>query len=464
MRIDDSVPWALQKCRVYTPAALASALVASVGDDGKPLWLEPSMGEGAFVNALLRYGVPAERILGVDLNCDARTNWTGVRTLAGTDFLAWAQLSCTERFGRIIGNPPYVALSDLPPDLRLIAGQLRWADGDSIPSTSNYWYAFLCASLMLLAPGGTLAFVLPAGYEYCNYAQSLRDRLPQLFTCVEVHRCLRPLFDGVRDGAVVLIARAYLHGPGQTHRIEYPDAAALIRGLEQPRRTLEESPPAPAGRALPGVTLRDVMDIRLGGVTGAANFFLLTEYDRCKYGLSDKCVVPVLSRSRHLVASEITRHAWARLRNSGERVWLFRPTDDSLVERSTQDYLKLGDGLRGKYKLRQRHPWYLTPLPEGRDVFISGTSRTGPWACINRMPELHATNTLYVGTFKQTRLSLDEKASWALSLLVGLDDCGRGRKYADGLLKFEPGDLYATSVSIPQRTGGALKIYALSLS
>ena len=61
--------------------------------------------------------------------------------------------------------------------------------------------AFLTASLNLVRPGGCLGFVLPASWDFADYAASIRDEVFKSFERVEVYRCKRPLFDSVQEGA-----------------------------------------------------------------------------------------------------------------------------------------------------------------------------------------------------------------------------------------------------------------------
>jgi hypothetical protein len=89
-----------------------------------------------------------------------------------------------------------------------------------------------------------------------------------------------------------------------------------------------------------------------------------------------------------------------------------------------------------------RKPWYRTSLPTSPDAFISGMCRHGPWLCINELPQLNATNTLYIVRFKD--VNENEKFGYALGFLTSnvQQQLRRvGRHYADGLIKYEPSSL-----------------------
>ena len=347
----------------------------------------------------------------------------------------------------------------------------------TMPRRANYWYAFLCASLHLLANGGNLCFVLPSAWDYADYARPVRRFLPKLFRVFHIHRCEKPLFDSVLDGCLVIVGRGFREDPQMNLRFSYDSADDLLKGLEANVPTFDGAAAVssrldePRGRVSRRGQrlLGDLIDIRLGGVTGDARYFLLNESQRERIGLPTECLVPVLSRARHLVASEMTKSLWQRLRDAEERVWLFCPSDEHLVHPAVRRYLELkeeeGGCCRSRYKIESRDPWYRIRLPKSVDGFLSGMTQVGPWLCFSRMLGLSATNTLYTFRFREA-LSREEKFAWALALLktqrAGMSGL-LARKYADGLVKYEPGDLYKIPLELPEKIEDPARIYRQSI-
>ncbi|HEY3383761.1 MAG TPA: hypothetical protein VGK32_18515 [Vicinamibacterales bacterium] len=211
--------------------------------------------------------------------------------------------------------------------------------------------------------------------------------------------------------------------------------------------------------------VRDVMTIRLGAVTGDASYFLLTENEREAREIPKGALVPVVCRAHHLTSGKVSEEDWNLLRDAGEKAWLFRPTTSDSHLPAVKAYLGLrrnnGGCNRSAYKVRSREPWYQTPMPDVVDAFISGMSSWGPWLVFREMPGLSATNTLYVVRFAGA-FSMDERAAWAMWLLT--TDARRllaerGRRYADGLVKFEPGDVANMPIRRPSQTHGAYAAY-----
>jgi adenine-specific DNA-methyltransferase len=478
LRNQSVVPFDIPRsCVVYTPAPLATAIVRALGDSRTAQWLEPSVGEGVFLESLSAVGVSKKRIRALDLDVNSGSSDALGRTLRGRDFFKWSRTT-RERFSRIVANPPYLAINRLPVEIQTAALSIPMPGDGRVPLGSNCWLAFLCASLRLLRPGGSLGFLLPAAWQYSDYAASLRRVLPTLFKRVEVHRSQQPLFTNVQEGSIVLLCREFvggnaLEGPLGFQQFEHASGDDLIAAIQKPKRSLanrkRRNPVGQLkprlGNAITRLTLRDVMEIRLGGVTGDASFFLLTEQERKALDLPVAALRRAISRAHHLKGGAITKSRWDALKLAGERVWLFHPTVTQSRKGSVCSYLRkrLKDGGCNKdaFKVRCRDPWYQTPLPTCVDGFMSGMSTWGPWVVFREMPSLTATNTLYVIRFL-TAKTIDEKAAWAMWLLSTKAQRrlrAIGRRYADGLLKFEPGDIGRLVVDRPIKTSGAYRKY-----
>jgi len=442
---------------------MAAALEITAADT----CLEPCVGSGALLRALARKGVPPSGIRGVDLDRRPSPSDRHARVLRGVDFLSWSQ-STSERFSKIIANPPYLALNRLPVSLRRRALEVRDPFSDrTVRLRGNCWHAFLCASLGLLKPRGSLCFLLPASWDFSDYAAALRKGLGSKFEDLEVHRSRAPLFDCVQDGSVVLVARGYLSAPRRQVRFEHATAADLICAAAGKRDRVEPRQPQRAGHcmATPTASLGDLVDIRIGAVTGDARYFLLTDSERREHHIPTSACKRMLTHAGHLVGSAITRERWDTLRQSDERVWLFRPSATSARGGPVKRYLALplkeGGCDRARFKVRTRRPWYRTPLPMAANAFVSGMSRSGPWLSLSAMPGLSASNTLYVIRFRYAD-SADARAAIALGLLTTGARVAlalAGRRYADGLLKFEPRDLRGIPIPTTTHVAGANDVY-----
>lgn len=265
------------------------------------------MGPGAFIACLRNKGVRKERIVGIDIDPNTGAEDGSATTVRGIDFFEWCA-STTQRFNRIVANPPYVAIRKLHPTLQQSVTAFGASDDESFALRSNYWCAFLSACLRVLANHGSLAFVLPAAWDYALYASDVRRAIHQQFQFVEVHRSSEPLFPEVREGCVVLVAKGYHQDPARSVRIDHNNAHALITALLR-------GDGKPANRHAPTddpslTPFSDLYAVKIGCVTGDAKYFLLRESDRIRLGLPRESLSPVLSKARHLASAYMTTKGW----------------------------------------------------------------------------------------------------------------------------------------------------------
>lgn len=443
-------------CKVPTPEDLAAAMVRALGDKADASWLEPSHGTGVFLQALSQIGVPKNRLLAIDLDPVSSPADELAQTLRRTDFLKWAQ-TAKLRFDRIIGNPPYVSIKRLPKSLSRTAARVNDFEGNPIGSGANVWYAFVISSIRLLSEDGSLAFVLPSASEFAHYATEVRGALKSSFASLEIYRCKKSLFDNVQEGTVVAIARGYKRQPFVYRRREFENRTSLIAALLNNKKLRGKPCPANCNSVSSGVTtLASIAKIRLGGVTGDAGYFLMNEERRKTLGLPIQSMKPVVTKAKQLKSAAISRAQWNELKESGERVWLFRPREGDRFGKEVREYLELESDFGGcnkeAFKISVRDPWYTVPLPEKPHGFISGMAKAGPWISFNEMKGLNATNTLYVVTFFDQYL--EDRYKWALAMFTSISQQQIrriGRRYADGLIKYEPG-LLAKIVLPPMKS------------
>jgi hypothetical protein len=462
------LPSTIESCKVCTPTDLANAIVErliggneSLAENGE--WIDPCVGTGALVRAVHESGVSVDRIFGVDLDEQPDSHEVPGRIEWEVDFFSWAK-SSSQTFDCLVANPPFVQLSKVPAHLKKRALSFTGPNGGDLSRRGNYWCSFLGAGLELLSRGGSLAFILPASWDYADYAAPFRDSLQNKFGNFEIHRCDEPLFSIVDDGCVVIIGEGYGSHSDESLRHEYESPEALISSISQggsisgkdhTHISVEPSEDVtPKGDSF--IRLGDIMGIRLGGVTGDAKFFLLTDAERRELSLPKESCVPALTRSDHLKGGIIDKSCWENLCSEGERVWLFRPPQDLAEENdAVQAYLQRPEeegGCRKGYKVRNRRPWYRTPLPSPVHGFLSGTAEPGPWIAVNQMSSLTATNTLYVVNFSED-IQAEHRHSWAISLLTTdvrsqLEQFSR--RYPQGLSKYEPGDIMDLRIPVPK--------------
>lgn len=458
-------------CKVYTPADLAEAMVTGLGCRSDDSWLDPCCGDGVFCRAVRRVGGSNTDITAIDLDQGAAAKACGTHIVAGVDFLKWSR-ETNRRFSKVILNPPYVALRRLSSALHRSALCCANLSGERVTGKSNYWYVFMLQSIHLVEQGGSIAAVLPAAWDFADYARPLRAGIGSLFASVEVHRCGEPLFESVQEGSVVVVARGKGAVAAGQHRFEYDRRDDLITGVKAPSRSPAASTRLGGrqGRAAATRAFRDVFTIRIGAVCGDSRYFVLSEEQRVALRLPKRCVRPLLSKAMHAASSEVTKSTWKKLLATGERVWLFHPQTGKGSKGPVRSYLLRredeGGCRRDAYKVRCRKPWYRVVLPPKADGFLSGMAARRPHIAWNQMRSLTATNTLYLIRCR-TAAVRKNRFAWGLAMLttpVRNQLASKARVYADGLSKLEPGDFASLQLPIPPKAKGARSLYRKAIA
>ncbi|MDQ3485137.1 MAG: SAM-dependent methyltransferase, partial [Actinomycetota bacterium] len=313
------------------------------------------------------------------------------------------------------------------------------------------------------------AMVLPAELLTVGYAEPVRAWLRRRFERVNLVMFERLQFEDATEKVVLLLAEG--SGGCESFSLYHVDTAEDLADLGAYEHW-NVTPPAegkwtdllvpPRYRSLSRrVTEEHFQPLasygtsELGIVTGANNFFTLSEVTRKEYGLSEELgqVVRVSPPgTKHLRGLTFSRQQWEALCDSGERVWLFRPNadDNSPARRAYTDH---GDelGIGDAYKCQIRNPWWRPPVVAPTDLFFTYMSHRYPRLITN------SARATFVNSMHGVRLSKTAPAEARVALpllcLNSLTMLGaevHGRSYGGGILKMEPREAAALPLPGPE--------------
>jgi len=474
----------------FTPPEIAQFLSDWAVRDGDTRVLDPTCGEAVFLlsagrNLQAAGASPSEIkrcLTGIDLHKPSLAESRVLLREEGLD----AKLICQDffdvptpgQFGNttgwqdaVIGNPPFVRYQEFSGATRRKA--LRAADdqGVKLSQLASSWAPTLIQAAAFLKPQGRLAMVVPAELLTVGYAEPVRRWLRERFGAVSLVMFDRLQFADAEEQVVLLVAEGV--GPCDAFvLIHADDAEDLSRGhrLDSVGVTpategkwsdlvLSQGTRNTLKRSIAEMTRLDSYGTpELGLVTGANNFFAISEATRLEYGIDRKHVEPISPPgSKHIKGVEFSRMHWETLKAEGERVWLFRP-DPKTRAAGVWRYIKQGeiDSTQDAYKCSIRTPWWRPPSASPPDLFFTYMSHNYPRLIANTA-QVKTLNSMHGIRLKR---GFKREAREALPLLA-LNSATRlsaetmGRSYGGGVLKMEPREAASLPMPISEHLSSA---------
>lgn len=432
-RADRLIEMPLRRARgaYYTPGDAAHFMARWIVRRPGETYLEPSLGDGVFVEAVRDVVAAAqiERPHWIASELDEETASAAVgRGLINADELRVGDFLSqpVKLVDGVIANPPFVRLRHLGTEERTSA--LSAAErylGAPMALSGSVWMPFVLKMVASVKDGGRLAAVLPLDFTYVSYALPLWQHLGEAFSSIRVVRSRERVFADLNQDVLILLADGR---GGRTDYIKF-DAFETVSGMAESKESGGGLIPISSivggerafQRALlpPGLTgllelameagwtvpASELAKFRIGYVSGNKKFFHPSEAVIKEFKLPPTSLKSSLVNSRKLRGQG--------LRTSGvssqfaDHLWL--PSDN--LSTGEKLYVKLGEKnqVDQGYKTGSRKPWYKVPGVNEPDVIITVFSEQ-PLVLVNDA-SWAATNSFLCGYLKE--ISADQFAqSW----------------------------------------------------
>jgi adenine-specific DNA-methyltransferase len=434
----------------YTPVDLAQYLARWAIVSPKAVILEPSVGRGALVGALVDRldGTMGGMVVGCEIDKEAflaaKTTFEGRPViLLNADFLELTSAAITS-VDAVVANPPFTRNHQLSARVRQ---QLKTQSefSDIISGAPGLWVYFLLSSLSFLRLGGRVAFVAPAAVAFADYAtpllRVLRDRF-QTVTVVSINE--RVAWEGTtQERASLVLAAGFGLGPA-------PEIQQLALSLSTGETSVFAAPKRWAMTASASV-LGELARIEIGVVTGANAWFVLDQARAAASDLPQTALVPILSRARQVRGLEITKAEVRGMAEAGERTLLFRPEASGPKGGPIRTYLAkiLKAKRRRVLWFSKRNPWWKVQLGRSCDAILTYMNNTGPRIALTEQG-LRCTNTLHRLHFINRDPAHARSVSASMLTTFTQVEAERiGRVYGGGVLKFELKDARKLPLLLP---------------
>lgn len=470
------------KGAVYTPYEIAQALVKKAlgtNDVNPSRVLEPGAGHGVFLKVLKESNVNEHDITAIDINEDAIANLFSNfpnAEIFSEDFLCYASKNFGITYDLIIGNPPYIKRRNFNEtfveEVRKLSKEL------SYPSMhlQNAWVAFILAASRLLNDDGTMAFVVPHELMTVNYGQYLQSVIFRKFTRVDIFIPDRKAFDSIEQDAVAFVATKSKCASGgiYVNRVKSLDKLDATSTHAVSHSTTRKFAIDLKSFLLDSDTvellhrLRDKLDVikdycssTPGIVTGANQFFILSEEDVINYKLMP-WTHPILKKCSYLPSSLVFGESDFKALLGREPCFLidFSNSNGNKLTTSAKKYIEFGEsqGFNNGFKCRHRNPWYKIQnysVPEG--MFFK-RCHIWPRICINEA------NVLITDTAYQIKMNSEYSIQGlcysfynSLTMLFAEID---GRFYGGGVLELTPSEFKNLPIAYQEPSEQEFAIFA----
>ena len=199
----------------YTPLKLAEKMVDFFKDDVSiRTILEPSCGDGVFIDALMETLFLKEKSTVTAIEIEKSeveklnkkiSNVSNVTVLNEDFFEFYHKNKETKKYDLILGNPPYIRYQYLEEKQREEMADILTAHGMKSNKLINTWVGFMVACVHMLNMNGKIAFVIPAEILQVAYAEDLRLFLSNELSKITLITFEELVFPGIEQEVIVFI-------------------------------------------------------------------------------------------------------------------------------------------------------------------------------------------------------------------------------------------------------------------
>ena len=375
----------------YTCNSIADYIANWAIKTPKMCMLEPSFGDGIFINsALSRYtelGNKNPKIIGVEMQETPFNLFMQSHAEILGFHMDFMDFRADTKINAIIGNPPYISLKNLDTCEKEKALRLVSSYGLNMQTSGSLWMPFMIHATELLEQDGKLGFVLPYEITYVRYAFDLWRYLSFHYGKITICRIYHDFFPDVDVETIVFLAEkkgaktnTVFYKVFKTVADLYSDNACLkvqisiedIINLNKPfeRELMSISVGAFRESLRQNDKLAPLVHdckFKIGYVSGNKNYFHLSAEKIKRLDIHMDNTRKCLINARQLTANT---NIGVETRAISNYSYLFYPT---VIDNGEKQYISYGEeqGINKGYKCRVRKPWYLTPGLEIPDIILT---------------------------------------------------------------------------------------------
>ena len=451
----------------YTPQKLANAMVRLFASKNICTVLEPSCGDGVFIDSLKEIGLlnKISKVEAVEIDdqeaqkvSERNKGIPQVKIINQDFFNFYKEVLGKKTYDLILGNPPYIRYQYLKESQRDCQSQILTSNGMKSNKLINAWVAFIVACVQMLSKTGKIAFVIPAEILQVAYAEDLRLYLVNHLAKITIITFEQLIFPDIEQEVVVFIGEKGEEETGiriiEMNDLSGFDTLDLSSNGFQPVQHVKEKW---TKYFINGNEIKLIQKLRadsrfakfseygiinVGITTGNNSYFSVTEEITNHYHL-EEATLPLIGRSSHAHGIYFTKSDWNLNKAKGKSARLVRFPDTPYDEypQGYKDYIAAGEAKNAHtgYKCSIRDRWYIVPSVWVPDAFFLRRNNLYPKFVLNCCGAV-STDTMHRMKFnndvnpENILLAYYNSISFAFTEICG-------RSYGGGVLEILPGEM-----------------------
>lgn len=462
----------------YTPEPIAE-FVLRWGINGSSDYdiLEPSCGDGVFLEQLAKHKFKYNTITAVELDEVEAKKAEQInlknKEIINADFHTYCN-NTHKRFDLVVGNPPYIRYQFFNRLQQAEAGDIFIKAGLTYSKLTNAWVSFVVGSSLLLTDkGGKIGFVLPAEILQVSFAQQLRNFIAHFYNKINIISFKKLVFPDIQQEVVLLLCEKNESKSHNIEHIELCNASELntldVARLKSPKKKIDFKSNKwtfyfleqdeidfleniAKDRNIP--TLGKFANVEVGITTGSNDFFTVPLSTVEEYNLQDYAR-PMVGRSVQVNSVIFTEKDWEKNKNSPARAHLLVFPDSKKLNKKNGavKYIAHGEslGIHKGYKTGIRDEWFVVPSLKISDALFIRRNNLYPRFIINQA-EAYTTDTMHRVFVRQGTDIKALTASYYNSLSLAFTEVS-GRSHGGGVLELMPNE--AERVLLPYHKDNA---------
>lgn len=447
----------------YTPLSIASFIIkwALNGKKDNDI-LEPSCGDGVFVNCLK--GSSYNSITGIELDeieyLKSKSISAKNYTILNEDFHKYCNTT-SNRFDVVLGNPPYIRYQFFSREQQQEALKIFRRANLSYSKLMNAWVSFVVGSSLLLKDSGKIGFVLPAELLQVSYAHGLRIFLASFYNKINIVSFRKLVFPDIQQEVVLLLCEKNNSNMHKIEHIEIEDANELetldVEKLRNPNKKIDFKTNKWTFYFLDQIeidfleellenstipTIGSFANVEVGITTGANPYFTVSSDIVSKYDLQSYAK-PMVGRSVQVKSLIFTSQDWKENNENGARsnILLFPLLENLKGNGKAIEYIEEGlkQKINGGYKCGIRNEWQIIPSTKLSEALFIRRNNIYPRLIINEA-QAHTTDTMHRVWMKNGASMESFVASYYNSISLAFAEvCGRS--HGGGVLELMPSEV-----------------------